>query len=201
MMAYNLRNFQLVAPSWMDDARFDIRARIPADTGLRQFEEMQQALLAERFGLQAHFEQRAMTVYELTAPKGAQKLKESQQVVAMKPDLAWKPPVGGPPVRSMATVERLGDSMSDLAIFLSNQLGQPVRDRTGLGGRYDYLLRFLMEPGGRAAGPVTSNGNVPEFGGSLIDAVRDQLGLKLEKTKGSVDVLVVDRAEKVPKEN
>ena len=58
-----------------------------------------------------------------------------------------------------------------------------------------------MEPGGRAAGPVASNGAELEFGTSLIEAVRDQLGLRLEKKKGQADVLVVDHAEKAPVEN
>jgi uncharacterized protein (TIGR03435 family) len=58
-----------------------------------------------------------------------------------------------------------------------------------------------MEPGGRAAGPAAANGPEPEFGASLIDAVRDQLGLRLEKKKGQAGILVVDHAEKVPTAN
>src|SRR4029077_10279708 len=106
-----------------------------------------------------------------------------------------------PPGRTMARLNRKAESVADLANFLANQLGQPVTDATGLRGRYDYALSFLMEPGGRAAGPVASNGTEPEFGISLIDAVRDQLGPRLEKKKGHADVLVVDHAEKAPIEN
>ncbi len=201
MMAYNLRSFQLTAPSWMDTARYNVVAKIPPGTDRRQFGLMQQKLLAERFGLQVHFEKKDMTVYELTVAKGGSKLKESQEAAAEKPEAAWKPPVAGPPVRTMARVNLKGESIADLANFLSNQLGQPVTDATGLGGPYDYGLSFLMEPGGRAAGPVSTNGPEPEFGISLIDAVRDQLGLRLEKKKGQSDVLVVDHAEKVPIEN
>lgn len=201
MMAYNLRSFQLTAPAWMDTARYNVVAKIPPGTDRRQFGLMQQRLLAERFGLQVHFEKKDMTVYELTVAKGGPKLKESQEPVAEKPEAAWRPPAGGPPVRTMARVNRKGESVADLANFLSNQLGQPVTDATGLDGRYDYALSFLMEPGGRAAGPLASNGPEPEFGISLIDAVRDQLGLRLEKKKGQADVLVVDHAEKVPIEN
>jgi uncharacterized protein (TIGR03435 family) len=87
------------------------------------------------------------------------------------------------------------------ADFLSNQLGRPVMDATGLGGRYDCAFSFLMEPGGRAAGPAAWDGLEPEFGISLIDAVRDELGLRLEKKRGQADVLLVDHAEKVPTEN
>jgi uncharacterized protein (TIGR03435 family) len=201
MMAYNLRSFQLTAPAWMDSARYDVVAKIPPGTDRRQFELMLQRLLAERFGLQAHFEKKDMTVYELTVAKGGSKLKESQEPAAEKAEATWRPPAGGPPVRTMARVNRKGESIADLANFLSNQLGQSVTDATGLGGRYDYGLSFLMEPGGRAAGPVASDAAAPEFGTSFIDAVRDQLGLRLEKKKGQADVLVVDHAKKVPIEN
>jgi uncharacterized protein (TIGR03435 family) len=173
MMAYNLRSFQLTAPAWMDTARYNFVAKIPSGTDPRQFGLMQQKLLAERFGLQVHFEKQDSTVYELTVARGGLKLKESQEPAAEKPKAAWKPPAGGPPRRTRAYVKRKGESIANLANFLSNQLGQPVTDATGLGGRYDYELSFLMEPGGRAAGPAL-NGSEPEFGVTLIEAVRDQ---------------------------
>ncbi len=201
MMAYNLRGFQLAAPAWMDAARYNVAAKIPPGADRRQFGLMQQNLLAERFGLKVHFEKKDTTVYELTVAKGGPKFKESQEPAAEKPEAAWRPPAGGPPARTRAHVNLKGESVADLANFLSNQLGQPVMDATGLSGRYDYDLSFLMEPGGRAAGPVASNGQEPELGISLIDAVRDQLGLRLEKKKGQADILVVDHAEKVPIEN
>ncbi|MGD0499930.1 MAG: M56 family metallopeptidase [Bryobacteraceae bacterium] len=202
MMAYNLRSFQLDAPAWMDTVRYNVVARIPPGTDRRQFGLMQQRLLAERWGLQVHFEEKDMTVYELTEAKGGTKLKESQEPSAsVKSEAVWRPPASGPPVRIMAYVSRKGDSVADLANFLADQLGRPVRDATGLRDRYDYSLSFLMDPGGRAAGPVTSNGSEPEFGVGLIDAVRQQLGLELKTTKGQAEILVVDHAEKVPTEN
>lgn len=201
MMAYNLRSFQLAAPAWMDTVRYDVVAKIPPGTDRRQFALMQQRLLAERFGLQAHFEKKDMTVYELRVAKGGSKLKGSQEPAGQKPEAAWRPPAFGPPVRTMAHVSYKGESIADLANFLSNQLGQPVMDTTGLGGCYDYALTFLMEPGGRATAPETVDGSAPELGVSLIDAVRDELGLRLEKKKGQAEVLVVDHAEKVPVEN
>jgi len=201
MMAYNLRGFQLTAPAWMDSARYNVAAKIPPGADSRRFGLMQQRLLAERFGLQVHFERKDMTVYELTVAKGGPKLKESPEPAAEKPEAAWMPPAGGPPVRTMTHVDLKGQSIADLANFLSNQLGQPVTDATGLSGRYDYAFSFLMEPGGRAAGPVAASGSEPELGINLIDAVREQLGLRLDKKKGQADVLVVDHAEKIPTEN
>jgi uncharacterized protein (TIGR03435 family) len=201
MMAYNLRGFQLSAPSWMEDARFNVVAKTPSGADRRQFDSMLQKLLAERFGLRVHFEKKNMTVYELAVAKSGLKLKESQEPETAKPEAPWRPPAGGPPVATMARVSRQGDSIAELANFISNQLGRPVIDATGLSGRYDYDMTFLMEPGGRAAGPVVSNGSEPQVATGLIDAVRDQLGLKLEKKNGQSDVLIVDHAERVPIEN
>jgi uncharacterized protein (TIGR03435 family) len=184
----------------MDTARFNVTAKIPPGTDRKQFEVMQQALLAERFGLQAHFQKKDMTVYVLTVGKGGPKLTASKEPEMAKSDGLWKPPASGPPGRTMASVTRKADSMSELAYFLSNQLGQPVTDGTGLTGRYDYVLKFLMVPGGRAAGPTAIDGPAPEAETSLFDAVRE-LGLQLEKQKGQSDMLVVDHAEKVPVEN
>jgi len=164
MMAYDLRGFQLSAPAWMDTARFDIVAKIPPGADRRQFELMQQKLLADRFGLKAHFENKDTTVYELTLAKSGVRFKESLEPAAAKPETAWRPPVGGPPRPTMAHVNLKGQSAVELAEFLSNQFGQPVIDATGLGGRYDFAFSFMMEPGGRAAGPEA------ETGISLIDA-------------------------------
>jgi len=99
------------------------------------------------------------------------------------------------------------ESMAALASFLSVQLDHPVTDATGLTGVYDFELRWMIDPAGR--GPVASPpaegapGNLPEgdFGPTLVEAVRDQLGLALTQKKGPAEVLVVDRAEKVPIEN
>jgi len=56
----------------------------------------------------------------------------------------------------------------------------------------------MMDPGGRAAGPAVSNGQDAELGAGLIEAVREELGLRIERRKGQISVLIVDHAEKVP---
>lgn len=88
-----------------------------------------------------------------------------------------------------------------LADFLADVLGRPIRDATGLRRRYDFSLVFVMEPGGRAAGPLASDAPESEAGESLIDAVKSQLGLGLRRTHGDVQVLVVDSAGKTPAAN
>jgi uncharacterized protein (TIGR03435 family) len=198
MMAYHLHQFQLTSPSWMETARYDVTAKIPPGTDTRQFELMQQALLAERFALQCHFGDKAATVYELVVAKGGPKLTPTKETPTEKPLLAWRPPPSGPPRRTKAFINRKGESMPDLATFLSHVLGNPVTDSTGLQGLYDYSFTFEMEPGGRAAGPPEDDSSGPELGVSLPGALREQLGLELKRKKGQARVLVIDHAEKVP---
>jgi len=201
MMAYDLRPYQLKAAEWMDSARYEVIAKIPVGATQAEFREMQQRFLADRLALKTHIEKREMAVYEVVVSNSGLKVKESDAAAATHPDLAWTPPAGGPPVRTMAHVKRKNQSMDDLARFLSDQLRQPVRDGTGLKSRYDWEFSFLMDPGGRAALPTAGDGTQPEFGTSLIDALREQLGLSLHRTRGLIDVLVVDSANKSPIEN
>jgi uncharacterized protein (TIGR03435 family) len=91
---------------------------------------------------------------------------------------------------SVLTVIRGG--MEQLAKQLGNSgLGRPVLDKTGLKGEYDYELRWSADSGvaGRPDGPP-----------SIVTAIQEQLGLKLESTKGPVETLVIDHAER-PSEN
>jgi uncharacterized protein (TIGR03435 family) len=108
-------------------------------------------------------------------------------------------------------------TVSDLAQMLGGQLGRPVVDETGLKGKYDFTLDFTPEqgrgmpggmpmpmppPGGGSGGVMAGPaGDNQEGGPTLITAIQEQLGLKLESKKGPVEILVVDHAEKVPTEN
>ncbi len=200
MMAYDLRPFQLKAPAWMETAGYEIIAKIPPSTDRPQFGVMLQALLAERFGLRIHSEKQSMTTYDLTVAKGGPRLSKAAEPTPAKPPLAWRQPAGGPPRRTRVLVTRKGDSTADLASLLTDYLGHPVRDATGLGDRYDYSLGFLMDPNGQMAGVLPEAESEPEFGVSLLYAIQ-QLGLQLKKTKGDIEVFVVDQADKVPSEN
>jgi uncharacterized protein (TIGR03435 family) len=108
-------------------------------------------------------------------------------------------------------------SMEDVARMLRNQLGHPVTDATGLKGKYDFELAWspgaggigmgrgmalpmpAPPPGGGAPGAEPSMAD--DSGPSLMSAIQDQLGLKLEQKKGMVEMLVIDHVEKVPTEN
>lgn len=107
-------------------------------------------------------------------------------------------------------------SLPRLAEMLANQLGRPVVDKTGLTGEYDYSLEFSPEglgggmlaglpppppPPPGAGGPSTAGPASDQESPSLLTAVQEQLGLKLESKKGPLDLLVIDRADKTPTEN
>jgi uncharacterized protein (TIGR03435 family) len=101
-------------------------------------------------------------------------------------------------------------SASQISEMLANQLGRPVVDQTGLKGSYDFELEFAPDETVHMPGMKTpsEDGGGPNMGGasegsgpSLLMAVQEQLGLKLESKKGPIDLLVVDAAEKVPTEN
>ncbi len=104
-------------------------------------------------------------------------------------------------------------SISRMADVLANQLGRAVIDKTGLTGEYDYSLEFSPEGlarGGLAGlpppppgvgGPPPENPPADQDAPSLLTAVQEQLGLKLESKKGPMDLLVIDHAEKTPTEN
>jgi uncharacterized protein (TIGR03435 family) len=88
-----------------------------------------------------------------------------------------------------------------LADALASQIGRPVLDKTGLAGDYDYSLEFRAD--GPSAAPPGQQGPSPDASDipDIFTAVQEQLGLKLESKKGPVEMLVVDRGEKVPTEN
>jgi uncharacterized protein (TIGR03435 family) len=138
------------------------------------------------------------------------------------PELPPGRPGRGPMVIMMpgkARARGTGATIDQICTFLGNQLNKPVTDGTGLTGKYDYTLSFVPEGGGRpvliaggpppppppAGGPPGGGAGGPNSGDpdgpTLIGAVQQQLGLKLEQKKGSVEILVVDHADKTPTEN
>jgi uncharacterized protein (TIGR03435 family) len=172
---------------------------------------MVQSLLEDRFQLKVHGETRDLPVYELTVAKGGPKAKLSEdQSPPMLPEPGTPPPPPGTVPRGLMRMGR-GD-FADSAISIDNfalgalYVGRPVIDKTGLKGLYDIKLQWAPErvsnagpfqPGAPIAGPDTA---ADPSGLSIFTAVQEQLGLKLESTKGPVKVLVIDRVQK-PSEN
>jgi uncharacterized protein (TIGR03435 family) len=87
-------------------------------------------------------------------------------------------------------------NMLGIVIFLANHLGGPVRDETGLTGFYDFSLEWSDPMSQRPGGGAQPDDSAPD----IFRAVQEQLGLKLNATKGPVEILVIDRIER-PSEN
>jgi uncharacterized protein (TIGR03435 family) len=189
----------------MNSDRFDVADKIPEGTTMEQLRLMEESLLSERFMLALHHEQKEMLGYELTVGKRGPKFKES--VTEAPRDSAAKAPRSGGldqyGCRVMpagwagviATKDRrmLGaprSSIESLATNLSNYLGSPVLNATGLTAKYDIALCWVPD-------------GVPdaEPGPTLPAALQEQLGLKLDSEKSAIDVVVIDHAEKTPTEN
>jgi uncharacterized protein (TIGR03435 family) len=212
-LAYGLREFQISGgPRWADSDRFDINARAerspasetPAADPLQMTAEQRQngselrervkSLLAERFQLAVHSESKEQDVYALVVAKNGPKVREAKSE-------------SGHSIRGQrGSITGQGTTMQLLAANLSNQIGSPVLDRTGLPGNYDFKLEWTSDLGrgsgsigGSAAEAEAPLASDPE-GPSVFTALQEQLGLRLERQKGSVKVLVIDRLEK-PSEN
>jgi uncharacterized protein (TIGR03435 family) len=204
-MAYGIRDFQLSGgPGWVGTERYDIIAKPektasaaePPDLGSMtddqrrvrddQWKSRVRALLADRFGLIVHTETKEEQIYVLTVAKGGPRLT----VVAKPGDRQGMSNNRGRNQGYAAT-------MSMLANNLANAVGRPVIDKTGLTEKYDWVLEWTpdMLAGGPDAGQPVENP-----GPTIFTALQEQLGLKLESTKGPVDTIVIDHVDR-PSEN
>jgi uncharacterized protein (TIGR03435 family) len=198
--AYDLNPQAIMGgPAWVESDRYDIVARTPGGVRptLNEQMSMLRKLLADRFGLAFHREEKEMRVYALVVARGGPKLKESR----LSPDV---PPQGPPPLIFVASpqVVRLPGRSATMAEFASvlqrTALENPVLDRTGLSGRYDFDLEFTPDETvfGGALGKGADDATKP----NLNAAIQQQLGLRLEATKGPVQALVIDYVGR-PSEN
>jgi len=225
VQAYDLQYYQLTAPSWMTGEFFDISATVPKGATREQFRVMLQTLLAERFKMTVHREQKEMQVSSLVVAKGGPKFKESIEKL-LDPNPPDAVPSASPafdkdgfaPMKTVGPQPKgrleigksgkgrfrgEGESMQDLAQRLGDVLRMPVIDATGLHGQFDYTLVFdlasAMGMGGSSM-PAASDAD-RDTGMPIESALQSQLGLRLLSKKGPVEFLVVDHAEKVPTEN
>ena len=215
-IAYDVRDFQISGgPAWISSDRYDIQAKAEGGSqgDLRTETEEQrkadldrrrlmiQALLADRFKLVVHKESKESTIYALVVAKGGPKLKELPPETTPAPDPKEskdsmdKPDPKRPPRGMMrmghGELSSQGVKLAALAQSLSNAVGRPVIDKTGLTGDYSYELKWTPDESQGGAAP-SADANGP----SIFTALQEQLGLKLESQKGQVDSLVIDHAEK-----
>jgi uncharacterized protein (TIGR03435 family) len=213
--AFDVQDFQIVGgPNWLATDRFDIVAKPPdGSTGPEQIRPMMRALLGDRFKLVAHNETREMPIFSLVVARADGKLgpKLSDAKVDCEARFAAARR-GGPPSAFPAPGQPIecgfmiaagnmnvgGMPMLELARALSPMVGRMVIDKTGLKGRYDFQMAFAPEGRGFGPGPGPGPAEQPPVDPntpSLFTALQEQLGLKLESERGSVDVVVIDRIE------
>ena len=192
--AYSINANEVVnGPAWLD-TKYDIVAQ-PGGEGQpsqQQWHIMVQKLLAERFKLSYHRDKKEVSIYALTVTKNGPKL------LAPSTGDPKGPPNLALPARGRFRARNA--TMLDLAGELQGWQDRPVVDRTGIQGRYDFGLNWTPDDfqASRLSGfPAPRDSNeAPD----LFTAIQEQLGLRLQSTKGSVDVMVIDRVEQ-PSEN
>jgi len=208
--AYGLQSSDLVygLSGWAISAHYDIEAKVDAETlaalkamspaeSSKQVKAMLREVLAERFQLKAHDETKEIPVYALVVAKGGLKLRRAD------PNDTYANGLKGPDGKAYGgdsmwsnngRMVAQGYSITNLAVILARRLHRDVVDKTGLTGKYDFTMNFSPELTAGDAPPDT------ETAPSLFTALEEQLGLKLESTKGPVATVVVDHVA-APVEN
>lgn len=210
--AYGIKDDLITGgPDWISSTGYDIDAKVTSfdspdvhQLTRDQHNQMLQSLLADRFHLVVHNETKDAPIYELTLAKGGPKLVESkpsdtppQGSPAVPPGAVVKTfgaPISGPLIRMMpGQFSAQAMSVAQLADMLSRQLHRTVIDRTGLTGKYDITLKYTPD-----SSPASAD--AADAGPSIFTALQEQLGLKLDASKGPVKTLVIDHIER-PSEN
>ena len=226
--AFNLQPYQFPGRTSLTDNTYQILAKIPAGATVEEFSAMLQNLLKDRFGLIWHFQEKKMKAYHLVIAKEGPKLRESAG--AFLPPAADQHRSGqseshnhaGPVIFGASAIYRAANqTTADLARVLSDQIGLPVDDATGLPGKYDIFLRWsgagaahagyhvdgawsggAGHAGHEGGGGDASGAATDSSGPTLFDALQQQLGLKLVPAEQVLArVFVIDRVAQRPTEN
>jgi uncharacterized protein (TIGR03435 family) len=183
-VAYAIHPKQIVdGPDWFRKDRWDIKGvpDVPGDPSWAQCREMLQKLLVERFGLKFHRAQRELSIYAVTVAKGGPKMAATKS----DPDALRDQSGNNNGVEQ--TWRFTNNSMADFADGLQEFLDRPVVDETGLKGKFDFPLEWTVD------GAVNPDPKAPP---GLFTAVQEQLGLKIDATKGPAEVQVIEHVER-----
>jgi uncharacterized protein (TIGR03435 family) len=191
--AYQVDDDQISGPDWLGAARFDIVAKAAGPVEDQQIMAMLRTLLAERFKLALHRETREMRVYALMVAKDGSKLKQAA-------------PDGNSRTRSRpGSITGEHSSMAELADAMKRLTGLRVVDMTGLEGVFDFTVEWgpssSHAAGTRSPNDPASPSDPQNLSPSLVAALQEQLGLRLEERKLPVEILVIDHAERTPPTN
>jgi uncharacterized protein (TIGR03435 family) len=194
-------------PAWLHQIRYDIDAKVSAadlprweDPALQpaMLRAMLQAMLADRFKLVVHRETKEIPIYEMTVARNGPKFKPSgatalADIRQAHPNAVNAIALGNAVVASGPSPGQqmlFGVTMPALGTFLSTLVGRHIQDKTGLTGKYD--ITYQMEPPQERS----STASPPEdLSSQIFGIVRDQLGLQLKASKGTVETLVIDHVE------
>jgi uncharacterized protein (TIGR03435 family) len=195
MEAYRVKRPEIVRPHWLDDDVIVLEGTMPLNTNQDTARLMLQATLAERLGLKLHRENRELTVYAMVAAKGGLRLQvadiQSQRKVKVvdTPSGSISAPIGAQPGRFFATAI----SLDDVASMIQRCYGQvPVVNLTGASeGEYKFDMQWPGEE--QMSECVLDQG--------FADALEKQYGIRIEKRKTPMNVLVVDQIKRAPTDN
>jgi uncharacterized protein (TIGR03435 family) len=182
--AYHMQAIQVMGPGWITGNRYDIVAKSTGPATDDQLRQMLQTLLADRFKLASHRETKEMQAYVFTVAKGGHKLKPSE----------GEGPLEMKPTGKGLNILFTHVTLARLAEWSELPLDGLVVDQTGLKGAWDFTVDAspLM---------IQRPADATEAIGMLMQMLNDQLGIKVDQKKVPAEVIVVDRAEKVPVEN
>lgn len=194
--AYDVEPRQIVnGPSWISSEMYDVEVKPdqPGAPSKDQWNSILRKLLADRFQLRFHTDQKMLPAYILKVAKSGPKMTK---VAIEKTDGA-----GGPESTRMrpGSIDAQALSMADFAHSLRSIFDRPVVDQTGLTGVWTFSLRWTpdeMQAGMAMRGPMPSSDDAADAPPPLFTAVQEQLGLKLESGKAQVPVFVIDNVAK-----
>jgi len=209
-------------PDWITRERYTIAAKAPDGAPPNALPVMLANLLKDRFKLTTHRETRELPVYNLVfarndkrfGPAFKETSAECQAMITARREALQRGPAPASPPDPNSCISALtnpgfgpgiasfkGAAMSMIVTILTQQVGRPVIDKTGLTSVYDFALKWTPQPGSggltpfglpTSAPPEPADPDAP----NLFTAVQEQLGLKLESARGPVEVVVIDRLEK-----
>jgi uncharacterized protein (TIGR03435 family) len=203
-IAYNIKPYQLKGPSGLIQDQYDIEALLPKGSDRSQIPLFLQHLLVERFALSVHWETADTRVHVLAIDTGGLKSPPSPPNRSVVDN-----GMGGIPSFIDPRTGRLHVdgplTMEELADLLSNNIRQPVLNRTGLTGEFDIKLdaytRTNIEPEETTSSIRLPNGTKLAQDASSLPAALKRLGLRFEDTRAPIEYLVVDRVQKIPTAN
>jgi uncharacterized protein (TIGR03435 family) len=182
-LAFGVMDTQIVGPGWLDSVVFDIVAKPPSGYQSQQLPVLLRNLLADRFKLAAHREQKEVAGFALRVGPGGHRLVEAK---GERTFLTGRP----------GLIAGNGRSIAELLPLLAQAVAAPVSNQTALPADRRYDVRLEWTPQLSTGGPAGAEPDV-----SIFTAIREQWGLRLEPVKMAIDVVVVDTVEKAPTEN